>query len=144
MKVFFDTSVLVAAVVEAHGMHERALPWLQRAKAGGLEMYVSGHALAEIYAVLTGLPVKPKITPATAMRLVEANVLRSAKVISLSASDYRTALRRMSEAGLSGGVVYDALIATSARKAGVDRLLTMNTKDSLRVWPEGKAIIQPP
>ena len=29
MKVLLDTSVLIAAMVESHPMHERALPWLQ-------------------------------------------------------------------------------------------------------------------
>jgi len=29
MKVLLDTSVLVAAMVEAHPAHEKSLPWLQ-------------------------------------------------------------------------------------------------------------------
>ena len=41
MKILFDTSVLVAAIVEPHPMHGRALPWLQRAKAGEFDSEVS-------------------------------------------------------------------------------------------------------
>ena len=57
MKTLFDTSVLVAAVVEPHPMHVRALPWLQRAKAGEIDFFVASHTLAELYAVLTTLPL---------------------------------------------------------------------------------------
>ena len=56
MKVMFDTSVLVAGMVEPHPMHERALPWLKRARSRDLEFFVAGHTLAELYAVLTTLP----------------------------------------------------------------------------------------
>lgn len=34
MKIFYDTSVLVAALVVAHPNHARALEWLRRARAG--------------------------------------------------------------------------------------------------------------
>lgn len=43
----------------------------------------------------------------------------------------------MANLGLSGGSVYDALIARSAQKSQVDRLLTLNVDDFKRVWPEG-------
>jgi len=33
MKTLFDTSVIIAALVEAHPMHQRAFPWLKQAKA---------------------------------------------------------------------------------------------------------------
>ena len=32
MRVFFDTSVLVAALFEGHAFHRQALPWLKRAR----------------------------------------------------------------------------------------------------------------
>jgi len=33
VKVLFDTSVLVAALVAAHPAHDRAFPWLKRASS---------------------------------------------------------------------------------------------------------------
>jgi predicted nucleic acid-binding protein len=45
---------------------------------------------------------------------------------------------------LSGGAVYDSLIARAAEKAGADRLLTLNPAHFHRVWPEGAAAILPP
>ena len=44
MRVCFDTSVLVAAMVEP----ERALPWLKRAKATPAHFLVASHTLAEL------------------------------------------------------------------------------------------------
>ena len=144
MKTLFDTSVLVAAIVEPHPMHTRALPWLQRAKAGEIDFVVASHTLAELYAVLTTLPLKPRISPLTAWRLVHDNVETSAKIISLSPSDYKDTIKYMSELGLTGGIIYDALIVKAAQKSGVERLLTFNADDFIRVWTQGERYITIP
>jgi len=125
-------------------MHTRALPWLRKAKAGDLEFLVATHTLAELYAVLTSLPVTPKISPGTAARLIREDVETPAQVVSLSASDYGMVIRRLSDLGLSGGIIYDALIARAAQKAKADRLLTANPEDFKRVWPEGASVITIP
>ena len=137
MKVMFDSSVLVAGMVEPHPVHERAFSWLKRARAGDFEFFVARHTLAELYAVLTTFPVSPRISPGTAQHLIRENVEGAAKAISLSAPDYRAVIRRVSNLGLSGGSVYDAMIARAAQKAKVDRLLTLNPEEFKRVWPEG-------
>jgi predicted nucleic acid-binding protein len=141
MKILFDTSVLVAAIVEPHPMHMRALPWLQRAKTGKIDFSVASHTLAELYAVLTTLPLKPRISPSTAWRLVHDNVEISAKIISLSPSDYKDTVKHMSELGLTGGIIYDALIVKAAQKSGVERLLTFNADDFMRLWPGEESFI---
>ena len=82
MKVFFDTSVLVAALVKLHPMHSQAINWLKRAKSHDLDMIVSSHTLAELYAVLTTLPVSPKVTPEIAWRLISENIEGIATIIS--------------------------------------------------------------
>ena len=144
MKTLFDTSVLVAAIVEPHPMHLRALPWLQRAKTGKIDFLVASHTLAELYAVLTTLPLKPRISPSTAWRLVHDNVEASAKIISLSPSDYKDTVKHMAELGLTGGIIYDALIVKVAQKSGVERLLTFYADDFLRLWPGGESFISIP
>jgi predicted nucleic acid-binding protein len=113
-------------------------------KEPDFEFLVVSHSLAETYAVLTTLPVKPRISPSVARSLVRANIESSARIIPLSTSDYRTTIMRMAELGLSGGSIYDALIATVAQKVSADRLLTLNADDFYRVWPEGKDIISVP
>ena len=59
MKILLDTSVLVAAVVESHPAHSQALPWLQRVRNNVDTGLVAAHSLAELYAILTTLPVQP-------------------------------------------------------------------------------------
>ena len=144
MKILFDTSVLVAAIVEPHPMHKRALPWLQRVKTGEVAFFAASHTLAELYAVLTTLPLKPKISPLTAWRLVHDNVETAARLISLSPSDYRDTVKQMSELGLTGGTIYEALIVKAAKKSKVERLLTFNSNDFRRVWPDGEDFIYIP
>lgn len=135
MKVLFDTSVLVAACVGSHPEHARCRSWLARALGGEVEMVVSTHTLAELYATLSGLPVRPRIGPSNARRLVRENVERHAQLVALSATDYRAVLDLAAETHLAGGVVFDALIARAAEKARVDHLLTLNPRDFERAWP---------
>ncbi len=144
MKILFDTSVLVAALVESHPDHARALPWLAKAKRGEVGYLVSCHTMAELYAVLSSLPLKPRISPGLARRLVQENVEGAAGLVALSASDYREALGRAADLGLSGGVIYDGLIAQAAVKSRADRLLTLDVDDFRRVWPEGEGKLAAP
>jgi predicted nucleic acid-binding protein len=144
VKVFFDTSVLVAAMLEKHPHHGRALPWLRQAARGEVEFLVAAHSMAEMYSVLTTYPARPRISPSSARRLIRDNVEKTAKVVSLAAADYASVLERMSELGLAGGAVYDALLARAAEKAAAERLLTFNPGDFARVWPRGEALLHVP
>ena len=135
MRILLDTSVLVAAMVEAHPAHERALPWLRRIKQDTDLGFVSAHSLAELYAILTRLPVHPRIIPGVAWHLIKANVLGSFEVVSLSDKDYAAVIEHLSSSGLVGGVTYDALILYAAIKVGVDRVVTLNENDFRRIYP---------
>ncbi len=137
MKILFDTSVLVAAIVEPHPLHAPAFTWLKRARAKEFDMLIAGHTLAELYAVLTTLPIRPKITPGIVRHLIHSDIETIAKIISLPPSDYSSIIKRIADLGLSGGVIYDAIIAKVAQKSGVDHILTFNIDDFIRVWPEG-------
>ncbi len=144
MKILFDTSVLLAAIVEPHPLHQTAFLWLKRARWQEFDMLVASHTLAELYAVLTTLPISPRITPGSASHLIHSNIENIAKIVSLSASDYFVLIKRMANLGLSGGVMYDALITRAAEKSGADKVLTFNLDDFKRVWPEGEARITVP
>ena len=50
----------------------------------------------------------------------------------------------MAELGLSGGVIYDGIVARAAQRLVADVLLTFNRKDFLRVWPGGDKVVQEP
>lgn len=144
MKVFFDTSVLVAAQVESHPAHSRALAWLNRAALKEIEMVVSTHTLAELYAVLTRLPVRPRVDPALALRLIQENVIRIASIRSISAAQYKKVLQDLAAKNFSGGVVYDALAASVAAREGVEVLLTLNRADFARVWSGEESVLREP
>lgn len=135
MRVLLDTSVLVAAMVEAHPAHERALPWLQRVEAGIDSGVVAAHSVAELYAVLTTLPIRPRIAPAVARRLIEQNVLTNCEIVALSGADYANVISHLASTGIVGGATYDALILHAATKVEVDRIATLNEGDLRRVYP---------
>lgn len=143
-RVLFDTSVLLAAIVRPHPAHARTLPWLKKAKSGEISMIISSHTLAELYAVLTTLPVSPRITPDVAWNLMHENILGNAEIAALTAADYKGVIRKMKEGGFSGGIIYDALICSSAIKAHAETLLTLNGVDFRRLlMTEGLSIVEP-
>lgn len=144
MKALFDTSVLVAGIVEAHPAHERAHPWLARGRSGKIETLVCSHSLAETFAVLSSLPLSPRIGPGLARQLVRENVISVARVVPLSTRDYGAVIDGLGDLGIAGGAVYDALIARAAARANADALVTLNPKHFLRVWPGGAERIQTP
>ena len=144
MRVLFDTSVLLPALIRHHSEHGQARPWLERGQRGEFQFVVGTHTLAELFSVLTRYPIRPRISPRTALSLIEENVASSATLIELSASDYLEVLRRQTRLGNPGGTVYDALIAHAAQKAEADVLLTLNPHHFLRVWPEGEGRIRTP
>lgn len=144
MKILFDTSVLVAGLISSHSRHTGAFAWLKRAMAGDFEAFVCSHSLAELYSVLTSLPLKPRITPHDARRLIDESVRKIASLVPLAASDYARAFDALVERNLPGGIVYDALIAMAAKKAQARSLLTLNPKDFKRIWKDGDPEILEP
>jgi len=144
MRQLFDTSVLIPALVEAHPFHDRAFRLLGAAHRREFDWFVSQHTIAELYCGLTRLPYHEKMTPRLAQDAIRRNVLAYASVVALSAGDYEAVMGRMAELGLSGPLIYDALIARAAEKAGVDKLFTFNPAHFKMVWPEGADIITEP
>lgn len=135
-KVLMDTSILVAAMVTSHPEHARAFTYLRDAKQRKLHGIIAAHSLAEIYAVLTSMPVQPRISPAAAWKLINENLLGIFEVVSLSKSDYISVIQKLSSQQTSGGTIYAALIAQSVIKAAADQLITLNVTDFKKVTPE--------
>jgi len=144
MKVLLDTSVLVAAMVESHPAHLQALPRLQRVKDGTDVGLVAAHSLAELYAILTTLPVRPRISPTIVRDLIEHNILGVFEVVFLSDKDYVAVIAHLSDLGIIGGATYDALILHAASKANVEQVVTLNERDFVRVHPALADRITPP
>ncbi len=144
MKTFFDTSTLVQALVRSLDRHSRAAPWLDRALQGEFEWVVATHTLAELYAVLTALPVSPRITPSEARRLIAENIEGHATIVPLTARDYTQVIGQLAEAGMTRGHHLRCAGVPGGPESGARRLLTFNVAHFQRTWPEGAAIIQTP
>ena len=143
MKYLFDSSVLIAAFLEQHPMHTRAFPWLKKAKTGEIQWIVAGHSIAEVYSVLTTLPVSPKISPTMVWKLINENIPTQI-IISLTTSEYLSTIKNLSKEGFSGGSIYDALIDKVGAKSKVDKILTFNIKHFKRISTLGKENIISP
>jgi predicted nucleic acid-binding protein len=130
--ILFDTSVLISGFIASHSQHETSLRWLQRVVQKECKMAVSAHTIAECYSVLTRLPLSPKISPSIARTLIEENIEKLAKIVALTTTDYLSITKEISALGLTGGIVYDAIIFKAAQKIKADHLLTLNPKDFQR------------
>ncbi len=135
MRILLDTSVLVAAMVEAHPAHGQGFAWLKRVIDGPDQGLVAAHSLAELYAVLTTLPVHPPISPLDAEQLIKRNITERLEIVFLSDRDYIQVIEHLAALGIVGGATYDALILRAADNAQVDLVVTLNEKDFRRVYP---------
>lgn len=109
-----DSSLLIAAFASWHESHDAA----RRALDAGVE--VIEHCSLETLSVLTRLP-PPHRAPGDLVR----DFLRErlpGPFLRLSAKAYRRFLFELPERGISGGAVYDALIAATAAAHGVELL----------------------
>ncbi len=129
MDIFFDTSVLVAACEQAHPHHARAWPALRRVAAGADKGFISVHSIAEVYAALTRLPVRPRIQPLEAARIITDDILPHFEAVPIGKEDYVAALNLVGNGGWSGAKIYDALLLQSAARCSVDRIYSFNLAD---------------
>jgi predicted nucleic acid-binding protein len=102
-----DTSVLVPAVVSSHPDHHTCH------ESAGLVDGAVAHTLVELYSVLTRLPQPHTVAPSLAARAVRAYARR---VIQLDPADLAHAIVACSQAGVSGGATYDAMIGIVAAR----------------------------
>ncbi|MBM3460629.1 MAG: type II toxin-antitoxin system VapC family toxin [Armatimonadetes bacterium] len=133
LRLAFDTSVLIASLVEDHAEHAVCFPWYRTVVDGGDEGWISTHALAEFYATMSVLPLRRKLTPADTLLLVNESVLNRFSVMDLDVNDYHRALALVVRRGLRSGGIFDALTETAARKADARQLITLNTRDFARL-----------
>jgi predicted nucleic acid-binding protein len=141
MKEFFDTSVLVAAFWGGHVHH---VPSLKRFAAAEKKHSACGiHSLAEVYSVMTALPVKPMIPPEQAFLFVE-EVRNRLALVSLSAEEYFVAIQTAASRGFTGGRIYDSLLLSCAAKCKAHAIYTWNLKHYQSLAPAIAPRIQTP
>ncbi len=110
--VALDTSVAIPLLVQTHRAHAAVVRWWD-----DREIVLSGHALAETYSVLTRLPGDLRVAPADAARLLSE---RFAQPLLLGPEVAGRLPDVLSQLGIAGGAVYDALVALAAAEHGAD------------------------
>ena len=141
MKSFFDTSVLVAAVLVSHQEHQRSLTVF--AGADRKTACCAAHTLAELYATLTRMPGKQRIVSDQALLFLD-EVEARLELVYLTAREHRLAINQAARHGVLGGTIYDALLGQCALKAGATRILTWDVAHFQRLGPEIAARVQTP
>jgi predicted nucleic acid-binding protein len=141
VKQFFDTSVLIAAFWRGHVHHEASI--LLLASASKQQSACALHTIAEIYAGMTALPVKPRIPSEQALLFVQ-EAQRRLTLISLDEEEYLETIQRAAELGFTTGRIYDALLLRSAAKCEAEAIYTWNLKHFRSIAPELSPIIRTP
>jgi len=112
-----DTSVVVAGFASWHEAHHAAATALARRPR------VPAHVLVEAFSVLTRLP-PPHRSSADLVATFLSERFKETP-LTLPAREHVALLQEAAVSGLSGGSIYDALIAVTVRHAGA----TLLTRD---------------
>jgi predicted nucleic acid-binding protein len=143
MKICFDTSALVAALLQKHPHHTLAFPQLQAVLSGQTQDYLTTHAVAELFATLTALPLRPKLLPADVQRLITESILPHFTLIPLGHEDYAAAMALTVAQNCSSGAIYDTLHLVGARAAACQKLFTFNLRHFKALAPADPMVCSP-
>ncbi len=141
MKWFFDSSVLVPALLPAHIHHARSFAVF--AAASPKNAGCAAHSLAEVYSTLTKYPGKERLSAEYAALLIQ-QIEERLTLVWLDDDEYSAAIQRMASMGIVGGAVYDGLVAACALKAGAARLYTWNVRHFSLLGPEMEKLVTMP
>ena len=132
VEVFFDTSVLLAGLIDLgpqsgpaqsvlHAVAEKTI------RAPG----TAWHCCLEFFSVATRLPPEFRLRPEDAARLLEEEIFGRMTVHYLPAADREQMLRFLASDRITGGRIYDVHIAEIARSAGARVIVTDNRRHFL-------------
>jgi predicted nucleic acid-binding protein len=141
MKAFLDTSVLVATFYGEHQHHEPSFALFVRHKKP--TACTAAHCLAEVYAVLTGMPGKDRASPDEAL-LFLSDVRERLTTVALDGTEYIKAIEEAAGGGICGGTIYDAIIGRCAVKAEAETIYTWNVKHFIRLGAEVASRVKTP
>lgn len=140
MRLFFDSSVLVAVFYANHEHHSASKKAFLAAGTGD---FCARRSLGEVYTTLTGFPLRPRITGPQGIAMVH-EIREKLTLVSLSESEYISALQEAALQAVVGNTAYDALIARCAVKAQAAALLTWNVKHFMRLGADVARIVKTP
>lgn len=129
---FFDTTVLVAAMVEDEARHEDCAQILESVRDG----HAGAHSLAECFATLTGGRLKIQLAPGEAASLIRHNIHDRLTLVTLSAPEQMKLVEMAGPAGARGGAIYDLLLMACARKVKAEKIYTLNRRHFIALAPD--------
>jgi predicted nucleic acid-binding protein len=125
MTAFFDTSVLIPVFLEDHEHHQRS--WNLFADADKRSNYCAAHSLAEVYATMTRLPGRNRLSGEQVLLFLDS-IREHLTPVALTVEEYHSGIRDAVDLGVVDGTMYDALIARCALKAKAHTIYTWNIR----------------
>lgn len=126
---FFDTSVLIAGMIDFGRTSQHALLLMDAVADGRIERPLTAwHCCLELYSVTTRLPEEYRLEPETALRLLREEIFPRFSIHDLQAELREELLASAVREGTTGGRIYDAHIAEIARQAGARLVATENRR----------------
>jgi predicted nucleic acid-binding protein len=136
-----DTSIFVASFWGDHPEHARSI---RRYKSlPKHQAFCAAHTLAEVYSIMTRLPVKPAIPPDQALLFIE-DIVQRYNIVALDPNEHIETIHDLAARGLARNLVYDALILRCARKAAVEQIFTWDIGDFKLIAPDLASRIDTP
>jgi predicted nucleic acid-binding protein len=126
---FFDTSVLVAGLIEmgdSPSAADRILDGIKRHRVK--RPATSWHCCLEFFSVATRLPAGVRLEPVMARTLLEEEIMKRFEIADLPPSARASFLASAANERVAGGRIYDAHIAETARLAGARTVVTDNRR----------------
>lgn len=128
---YLDSSVFVAALSEDDPEHESAgTVWDTATKP-----VLYAHGLLEVYSTLTGKRHPACLDPDEAATAI-AEYADTVEIIQFTPQELLTLLGETRRIGVRGGAVYDYMHLCAARKAGADRIFTLNKRHFMAIAPD--------
>ena len=106
--------------------------------------WTTSHALNEVFATLTGGRLGVRIDADVAAAMIRESILPSVRFVEISVDDVMAAQGNARQQGVRGGAIYDYMHLVAARKAGVERLTTLNLNDFNVLRRDGDPLIERP
>lgn len=144
MSVFFDTSVLLAGLVDFGPQSAPAQSLMHAVAEKHLATVgTAWHCCLEFFSVSTRLPPEFRLSPAEASLLLQDEVFERIAVHDLPARDRLPMLEAAGRDGVAGGRIYDTHIAEIARAIGATVVVTDNRRHFISALRYGMRVETP-
>jgi predicted nucleic acid-binding protein len=141
-RVFFDTSVLLAGLIDFGDSSLAPIALLDRLAAGAIARPTTAwHCCLELFSVATRLPEEYRLTSADARRLLDEEILARFDVRDLPPARRATLFAAAESDSLVGGRIYDAEIGAVALAAGATVLVSGNRRHFAALLRHGLRVV---